>query len=123
MARSHHARPSLVCRQCEVSLQPTHNFCPACGTQIRKNCGKCGKAVDPTHKFCGRCGNKLISVIPQLLQEQEDIEKRMRQCDLRIARIQDDANLHLQYLQRLETSKGRAIIADASAARYCLYNK
>ena len=54
------AKPKLrkqnVCPKCANTIAIADNFCPNCGTAIKKKCGNCGKALNPEDKFCSGCG-------------------------------------------------------------------
>lgn len=51
---------SSPCSNCKSPLQPSHKFCPQCGTPnaVPKFCTGCGKPLEPSAKFCGECGTK-----------------------------------------------------------------
>lgn len=44
------------CPSCFKPLKPEYNFCPACGSSVKKICPKCQHGLDAHWKHCAFCG-------------------------------------------------------------------
>ncbi len=49
---------TIMCRKCGVAIAPGHDFCPKCGTPVKRICPKCNTELDDDQEYCPKCGTK-----------------------------------------------------------------
>lgn len=47
------------CKNCGETITAETQFCPKCGTKVRKECSKCHHINNYKNEYCEKCGNKL----------------------------------------------------------------
>lgn len=47
------------CSSCSQPVRIEFNFCPSCGTILKKSCSKCYKVVETNWKFCPFCHSSI----------------------------------------------------------------
>ncbi|MBR2685799.1 MAG: zinc ribbon domain-containing protein [Erysipelotrichaceae bacterium] len=51
--------PSTVnCRKCGATIDKNLQYCPKCGTPVKRICSKCGTVLNDDQDFCPNCGTK-----------------------------------------------------------------